>query len=82
MDRRAFAVVFLLGIFVVTVLKLFVLVKNSPPQNDDGELDITHKIVYRHSNKFKVESLVDFELTGRFVPTDVSYPDDSYPKLR
>ena len=21
-------------------------------------------------------------LTGRFVPTDVSYPDDSYPKLR
>ena len=23
-----------------------------------------------------------FALTGRFVPTDVSYPDDSYPKLR
>ena len=62
----AFVVGFLLGIFVVTVFtyltgdtlsrKLFVLVKNPPPPNDDGELDITHKIVYRDSNKFKVES--------------------------
>ena len=57
MDRRSFAVGFLVGIFVVTVLKLFVLVKNSPPLNDDGELDITHTIVYHNSNKFKVESL-------------------------
>ena len=68
----AFAVGFLLGNFVFTVLtyltgdtlsrKLFVLVKNPPPLNDDGGLDITHKIVYRDSNKFKVESPVDFDV--------------------
>ena len=68
----SFVVGFLLGIFVVTVFtyltgdtlsrKLFVLVKNPPPPNDDGELDITHKIVYRDSNKFKVESPVDFDV--------------------
>ena len=64
----AFAVGFLLGNFVVTVLtyltgdtlarKLFVLVKNPPPLNDDGGLDITHKIVYRDSNKSPSQPLL------------------------
>ena len=35
-----------------------------------------------HLFKAVVLPKIIYALTGRFVPTDVSYPDDSYPKLR
>ena len=67
----SFAVGFSFGIFVVTVVsyfnadrnsqRMFVQVTKSPPLNEDDDLDITHKIVHRDSNKFKVESPVDFD---------------------
>ena len=39
-----------------------------------------------HGSRFKLrideDDILNDALTGRFIPTDISYPDDSYPTLR